>query len=147
MNMKKKKSSKPKKTLNDNQVIVISEDMQSQFKVFGEGHKALLENTELLRHEVGVLAEDIKLFKQEVKEQFMAFGEGQDIIVQDVNTLKSDVSTLKSDVSTLKSDVVEMKEDIKEINGKLDKKADVEDLKKLENEMGKVKKLVLARAV
>jgi outer membrane murein-binding lipoprotein Lpp len=165
--MKKKKINKPKKSLNDNQVIVILEDMQSQFKVFGEGHKALSENTELLRHEVGVLAEDMKLFRQEVKDQFMAFGEGQDIIVQDVNilksdvsglksdvatlksdvlTLKSDVSTLKSDVSTLKGDVAEIKEDIKEINGKLDKKADVEDLKKLENEVGKVKKLVLARA-
>lgn len=52
--------------MEDNKVVVILEDLRSQFRVFGEGQEALIKKVDNLIKEVDILKEDSTIIKAEL---------------------------------------------------------------------------------
>ena len=83
---------KEKNTNGNTGFSVILEKIYSEFKVFGEGQKALTEKVDTVFEELGEQKEEITGIKM------------------DMRIIKTDIATLKTDVSILKKDVSEIKE-------------------------------------
>jgi len=97
-------------------LVVVLEEINQQFKVFGEGLVTAQKNTAELKQgqtevkevvdfhtfEIAILKSDVKVLKEDVK-----------VLKEDVNVLKEDVKELKSDVKELKTDVSEIKDLLK----------------------------------
>jgi len=93
--------------MDDDHVSVILEDIQSQFRAFGEGLGAV-------RSDVSEMKTDLKETKETVdKNSFL------------IKHVLQEQQEMKKDITEIKTDIKEMKQDIKRI----DKKVSVHDKK------------------
>jgi chaperonin cofactor prefoldin len=133
--MKKKEN---KKTYSVDHVVVILEDMQSSFKVLGDGQQLLNEKFDKLDSKVDKLENNAEVFRGEVMQQFMAVGEGMQVLSDKVDNLEVKVNNMQGDISNMQGDVTEIKH-------KLSEKVDLKDFQILEKRFIKLEKLVFAK--
>ena len=140
-----KKISKQEKKYTDNDMSVILERVESQFKVFGEGQSLLIDKFDK--------------FEIDVKNQFIAFGEGQDILANKVDKIDERLENVEVKVDAIdeRLEKVEVKVDkidnrlenvednIIEIKHKFSEKVDLEDFQKLEKRFVKLEKIVFEK--
>lgn len=149
--IKSKKISLPLKKMTEREkdyVAAVLEDVNSNFKAFGEGLDFVRADVKVLKTDVGVLKENYGSMKQTL-----------DLVRMKGNATFEEVGRMKKDIVVLKQDVGEMKGGIKHIDGRLEniereavsirkeinelkamliQKADVEYLKKLEIRLARV---------
>lgn len=119
-----KKISKQEKKYTDNNMSVVLERIESQFKIFGESQSLLIDN--------------VNNFKKDVKNQFMAFGEAQDLLSNKVDNIEVKVDKIDERLIRIEDDVVEIKH-------KLSEKVDLKDFQKLEMRLIKLEKIVFEK--
>jgi predicted RNA-binding protein with PIN domain len=95
------KQEENKKTYSEDHVVTILEELKGQFKVFGEGQKALTEKVDGIDTRVNILADGqqllidrVSVLEKDMKEQFMAFGEGQQVITDTLDRMEGEIKII-----------------------------------------------------
>ena len=140
-----KKLLKQEKKYTDNNMSVVLERVESQFKIFGEAQSLLINKVDKIETKVDKLAEN-------TRNQFMAFGEGQEILSNKVDKIDERLENVEVKVDKIDEKVEEVDErlirvedDVVEIKNKLPEKVDLEDFQNLEKQSVKLEKIVLAK--
>ncbi len=117
---------KIKKTYSEDYVGAILEEIQGDFKVFGEG------------------LNDVKRGLNEVKSEVTGLNKKIDRIDDRLIKVSDTVDLLVEDMDEVKANIVDIKIELKDINGKLGNKAEKEVVEKHENRIFKLEKTILA---
>ena len=102
-----------KKNFSATEVMMVIEDLQSQFRVFGDGLMGLNEKSDSLSY------------------KFDSLNYKFDGLSYKVDGITEQVSQNSVDITLIKDDISEIKEDVQRIDKKLDHKVDRDELKGL----------------
>ena len=119
----KKKNKKIEKNYSQDHVVVILEEMQSQFKAFGDGQQ-------IIEKRLGIMEDKFSDFQEETRSNFKAVA----------NTL----TEINDKLDNHEDKINNLQEDVTEIKHKLSEKVDKKEFHNLENRVVKIERLALA---
>lgn len=133
----KKKSNKKDKKYSQDHVAVILEDMQSQFKAFGDGQKGLIDEMKMIKEETETIKERLESLTDKVNEnhiELLGFKE----------ETKNNFKAVAENFSEMNDKIDDVQNDVRDIKQNLSTKVEQEDFNKLEKRVVKVERLALA---
>lgn len=133
--MKKKISTAgAKKSISEDRVLVMFEDIKDQFSAFGEGLSLFAERQEVLIDRVDSM--DKRLIRVEDEVVF---------IKERLDRVEKGLSRVEERLTKVEDGNARIEDEISDIKRKLVQKIDFDDLQKIEKRLIKLEKLVLAR--
>lgn len=133
--MKKKKI---KEAISKDHVAIILEDMQSQFKAFGDGQQ-------LIRGDIKRLDEKVEILDKKVERHYKKFVEFEEDTKNNFKAVANVLTEMNDRLDNHENKIDRMQGDITEIKHKLSEKVDLKDFQNLEKRFLKLEKLVFAK--